>query len=236
MNSFNRWSIVLFGLAGLGLCVACETDSAATLPDLRPDSAVERGGSGDEPPPDAALGADGSLAGDDDAAAPSELLRMVGAVEDSDIRLGVVADDRRARLFFCGGPTSYATATQWIIVDLDADGNFDDVDLGVSGRLRPDSLRGQRSVDGEEHAFDARPVRSGTLAGLYEGTAECGRVGLIVTQNAPDDEASAQGACVKPGRPAEQVHPILPVAQENGEIRVEVAGAESRVREAAAAM
>lgn len=226
MHSSSPWSPILVGLTGLFLGMACQGSSAATRP--KPDAGVTvaRDGSEDGGPADAALDAS------------TEPLRLVGAVEDSDIRLGAVVEGRRARLFFCGGDSSYETATRWIVVDLDADGRFDYDDLGLraTGRLRSESLDGQWSAGDEQHAFEASPIRADTLAGLYEGTAECGRIGLIVTQSAADDEPSAQGACVGPGHLPKQVHPILPVALEDGEIRVEIAGNESRVHPATPAM
>ena len=51
---------------------------------------------------------------DEDASTPA-LRYWVGTVEDSDIRLGVAQEPERARVFFCGGPSSYATATRWVV-------------------------------------------------------------------------------------------------------------------------
>lgn len=236
MHSSSPCAQVLVGLTGLVLGVACQGGSAASSP--KPDVAVARDGSKDGGPSDAALDADDGSALDAAAGPAPGLLRMVGAVDDSDILLGAVVDGRRARLFFCGGESSYTTATRWVVVDLDADGgfDFDEMDLRATGRLRSESLRGQWSAGDETHDFTAQPIRADTIAGLYEGTAECGRIGLIVTQGAAGDEASAQGACVGPGHLPKQVHPILPVALERGEIRVAIGGDESRVRPAAAAM
>ncbi|HKU41887.1 MAG TPA: hypothetical protein VJR89_27205 [Polyangiales bacterium] len=171
-----------------------------------------------------------------DAAAPV-LQYWVGAVEDSDIRLGVAEQGERARLFFCGGPKSYETSTRWVVVDLAADGGgfeLDDGDWQIAGTLGDDALRGKvRIGSGDARSFAARPTSDDTLAGLYEGMADCGRVGLIVTQAERSDEPTGQGACVGTGHPPEQVNPILPIALQNDAIGVEIGGREASVRPAA---
>jgi hypothetical protein len=157
----------------------------------------------------------------------------VGEVEDSDIRLGVAEADDQARVFFCGGPSSYATSTRWLLRPLAADGGFEHDEGGwqVSGTLSDDAITGTLRIGSEDsREFSARPVRKGTIAGLYEGQADCGRIGLIVNQADEDELPSAQGACVGTGHPPEQVNPILPIARKAGEIRVEVDGQESGVR------
>ncbi|HKP63192.1 MAG TPA: hypothetical protein VJV78_40925 [Polyangiales bacterium] len=171
---------------------------------------------------------------DEDASTPA-LRYWVGTVEDSDIRLGVAQEPERARVFFCGGPSSYATATRWVVTTLAADGGFEFEDEGwrVSGQLSDDEIAGTLRLGSDESRdFSASPVRKGTIAGLYEGTADCGRVGLIVSQADKREEPTGQGACVGAGHPPEQVNPILPIALSGGEIRVEIGDAESSVRPA----
>jgi hypothetical protein len=170
----------------------------------------------------------------EDASTPA-LHYWVGAVDDSDIRLGVAQEGDRARVFFCGGPSSYESATRWVVTPLAADGGFEFDDGGwqVSGKLSDDAIAGKLKLGSNDaHDFSASPVRKGTIAGLYEGMADCGRVGLIVSQTNADEEPSAQGACVGTGHPPEQVNPILPVALSGGEIAVEVAGHASAVHPA----
>lgn len=171
---------------------------------------------------------------DEDASSPA-LRYWVGTVDDSDIRLGVAQEPDRARVFFCGGPSSYATSTRWVVTTLAADGGFEfeDDSWRVTGELSDDAIAGKLRLGSDEsHDFSASPVRKGTIAGLYEGMADCGRIGLIVSQADRDDEPSGQGACVGMGHPPEQVNPILPIALSGDEIRVEVGGAESSVRPA----
>jgi len=175
-----------------------------------------------------------------DAASEADAVtRWVGAVPDSDIRLGAVLEGRRARLFFCGGPSSYATATRWLIAAIDADGEMHAEESGFSvhARLERGALEGEFGVpDQASRPFSAAAIREGTLAGLYEGQAECGRLGLIVTQPTRNAEAEGQGACVGSGHPPEQVNPILPIALDGDEIAVEIGGVQARVHEAAPPM
>jgi hypothetical protein len=71
----------------------------------------------------------------------------------------------------------------------------------------------------------AEEVEPSTLAGLYEGKADCGRLGLIVTQATKDAAPTAQGACTNTkGKPPQQVKPIAPITSEAGKIRVHTPG------------
>jgi hypothetical protein len=183
--------------------------------------------------------ADASEADSGDAAAlESSIERLVGTVDDSDIRLGAVIENgTRARLFFCGGPSSYTTATRWIILPLAADGGFelDDGGWKVHGTRSRAALTGTVEQNGESRRFSALKSANGTIAGLYEGAADCGRVGLIVAQPDSSSDPVAQGACVGDGHPPEQVNPILPVSLESGAIRVKIGEIETDVRAAAPA-
>jgi hypothetical protein len=173
-----------------------------------------------------------------DAAVEASILRLVGSVDDSDMRVAAVVEDRaNARLFFCGGPSSYASSTKWIIVPIAAHGvvDFDADGWKVHGTLTGAALSGTVEQNDQRRRFSALPIASGTIAGLYEGTADCGRVGLIVSQPDADADPTGQGACVGEGHDPEQVNPILPVALEDGAIRVEIGELESSVHEAAPA-
>lgn len=209
---------------GAGCCAALalaagtgcgETDHSATEM-MKKDSGVHDAATGD--------------AGRDAGALPLQVL--VGAVEGSDIAVGAIIADRRARMFFCGGATSYASATHWfplveLDLDDDADAGFDQTSadgFAVRGSLLGATLRGEYTAKGEaSQQFSAHPVQEGTLAGLYEGMSDCGRVGLIATQARPKGPVHAQGACVGPGHLPEQVNPILPVTlAADGTIGVEL--------------
>ena len=170
-------------------------------------------------------------------AAVAEVQRWVGQVEDTDIRIGAVVDrGERARIFFCGGPSSYETATRWITVEVGEDGAYTYEENGwrVTGRVEREVIRGELTRDGgDSSSFSVEPIAPGTLAGLYEGQSDCGRLGLIVTHPRPSDDPSAQGACVGAGHPPEQVNPILPIALVGDEIGVKIGETEASVREAA---
>jgi hypothetical protein len=151
--------------------------------------------------------------------------RFVGAVEDSDARVAIVRGGTYMRLFFCGGPDSVASATQWFNLDT----NDDDVTITtpwqVSAHVASDAVTGQVTRDdGIVRNFSAKPIADGTLAGLYEGKGDCGRLGLIVTQPDKSAEVSTQGACVGDGHVPEQVNPILPVSLDEGTIAVQAPG------------
>jgi hypothetical protein len=163
-----------------------------------------------------------------DAAAPGpgidgDLGRWVGQVEDSDVRVAVLAGATQARIFFCGGAESYAQATRWLNLDVDTgEVRYDQAGFRVHASIQHDRVAGEIERDAQGvHAFQADLVDPATLAGLYEGQAGCGRLGLIVAQPSEQSEPVAQGACVGEGHPPEQVNPILPIAQELGRIRVQ---------------
>jgi hypothetical protein len=165
-------------------------------------------------------------AGDDDAGG-TPLRVLVGKVSASDIAVAAVVADRHARLFFCGGPNSYASATHWFQVSLN-DHSFDQSapdGARVDGQVTSSKVTGGIVQDGEQtQLFNTYLIRDGTLAGLYEASAPCGKVGLIVTQPSPKDPARGQGACVGDGHLPQQVNPILPISLEHdGTIAVEVA-------------
>jgi hypothetical protein len=160
---------------------------------------------------------------------------LVGEVEDSDVRVGVLAGADRLRVFLCGGPTSYETATRWVRTELEPNGDFhfssNELALELTGSLVDGELDAELITDGERAVLSARRVRPDTLAGLYEARAECGTVGLIVAQDEPDSEPSAQGACVGDGHLPDQVNPIKPISRErDGTIAVEIVRGEVETR------
>jgi hypothetical protein len=159
--------------------------------------------------------------------------KLVGEVEDSDVRVGVLADDARLRVFLCGGPSSYASATHWLRAELDGDGDFSfrSDELELTGTLVDGVLEAELVADGERSMVRAERVRGGTLAGLYEARADCGTVGLIVTHDGPDSEPTAQGACVGEGHLPDQVNPIKPISRDSdGAIAVEVVRGDEATR------
>ncbi|HKQ68156.1 MAG TPA: hypothetical protein VJT73_02390 [Polyangiaceae bacterium] len=166
---------------------------------------------------------------------------FTGDVPGTDVRIGIIAADRHARFFFCGGPSSYATMTRWLPADIDA---AHKLTLQVPG-TETWTLEGEVG-DGEvvgsvdmgnamARAFRATPVLQGTIAGLYEGTAPCGKLGLILLQKAVDATPVGQGACIG-STTIEQVNPLAPIIRaSDGTIRVSVGALaeEAQVRAAA---
>jgi hypothetical protein len=223
-----QWSAALSAGAcvlAVGLLLACgDDDGAREEPEMKAGSA-NRGDAGLQAATDAGVDASTASGATRDGGSDAAIV-LVGEVGDSDIRLGAVIAADRMRLFFCGGPSSYATATHWLQVELDAGPGFafQNDALALQGELDGERLEGELTRAGEPALrFNAERVRAGTLAGLYEAQAECGRVGLIIAQRSESDPPAAQGACVGPGHVPEQVNPILPLAlDQNGTIAVEV--------------
>jgi hypothetical protein len=164
-----------------------------------------------------------------DGPPPSPAARIyTGTVADSDAWVGVIATEHRARLFFCGGATSYQTMTRWITADVDAQHQLGipadaGPTWGLRGKVADAEVTGSIDIgDAVARAFRATMVSERTISGLYEGTAPCGRLGLIVAQPTPDTAATGQGACVGPV--LEQVNPLEPIVRDaDGAIRVKVA-------------
>ncbi len=158
---------------------------------------------------------------------------LVGTVEGTDAQVAVVASAHRARIYFCGGDSSYPALTHWFTADVDASGAIRAEadapgDWSIEGQVGGADAAGAVTVaDGTRLTFRATNVAGGTIAGLYEAAAPCGKVGLIVTQPSAQAAPSGQGACIHTDvRPSvEQVNPIAPLIRAtDGTIRVLVAG------------
>ena len=153
----------------------------------------------------------------------------VGALDETDAKVGVVLEHGEAVLFLCGGESSYPVLTRWFSgqSDLESAFSFEVAGFRVDGEPAGDALEGSVMREGEGGiAWRAEPAIPGTLTGLYSGQAPCGRVGLIVSQPSAEDEPTGQGACVRfvDGQiSVEQVNPVLPLAKLDDFIRVTVA-------------
>ena len=165
---------------------------------------------------------------------------FIGDVPDTDVRVGIIATDRHARVFFCGGPSSYATMTRWLPADVDAAHKLTLQVPGtetwtLEGEVGDGGVVGSVDMgDAMARPFRAIPVLERTMAGLYEGTAPCGKLGLIVLQPTVDGTPVGQGACVGPTT-IEQVNPLAPILRaSDGTIRVSVGASaeEEQVRAA----
>jgi len=163
-----------------------------------------------------------------------------GELTGTDVRVGIIATEHRARVFVCGGASSYETMTRWITADVDAAHRLSiPADAaptwGIQGQVGDTEVSGSIDIgDAVPRVFRATVVSERTIGGLYEGTAPCGRLGLIVVHLNPDTTPAGQGACVGPT--LEQVNPLEPIVRDpDGTIRVKVGGsdAERQVRPAA---
>ena len=154
----------------------------------------------------------------------------VGSVDQTDVRVALLVGTGKARLFFCGGAGSYATTTRWFDIAYDGSEHIDFTEQAwrIHAHLFGTRFTGKVVLgDGVERSLDADRTSAETLAGLYEGTAECGRLGLIVTQATPDAVPASQGACTSDsGAPIQQVDAVAPLAAEAGKIRVHLPSAD----------
>jgi hypothetical protein len=167
--------------------------------------------------------------------ANAKLLRWVGAIDETDVRVAVILGAGRARLYFCGGASSYQTATRWLDLTFhDEHLEFRDETWRIHAHLAAGGLVGEVEYPGDSvRMFHAHASEQATVAGLYEGTAACGRLGLIVTQAAESDTPTAQGACV--GDDIQPVFQVTANADRNGTITVRTPGTEDGVSQLQAA-
>lgn len=147
----------------------------------------------------------------------------VGAVQDSDLMVGVVQAGNAASLFVCGGPSSFATQTRWFSSPIGLDSPFSLAagGLRLEGTTSADSIEGVLQEDasdpGDARSFSARPVDNASLAGVYDAFGPCGHLGLIIQPSSPGEPAAAQGACLRVENGAqivEQVNPVMPLARD----------------------
>jgi|GEM_PF-6456152 len=184
------------------------------------------------------------IAGCDEADAPmldagvieqatqARLVRWVGVIEDTDVKVAAVLGKGQARLYFCGGAATYLTTTHWFdLAFTDEHLEYSDDTWRIHAHLTAGGVLGEVERTGDSlRMFNAQPFERATIAGLYEGKAACGRLGLIVTQATARDEPTAQGACVgSAGEPTIQAIPITPIALEDGKVAVRTPGDEDEI-------
>jgi hypothetical protein len=157
----------------------------------------------------------------------------VGELNGTDVKVALADKGGGAMvLFFCGGDDSYTTRTRWFPEGVLRNQPFsfteDDwhVDGAIEGNVAHGTLESELFPSG---SWTATATDSSTIAGLYAGTAPCGRLGLIVTQPSAKAPPTGQGAClrVEDGKAiVEQVNPIrLAERSSTREIAVSVASA-----------
>jgi hypothetical protein len=203
-----RWAAAVYAMAlQVGGCAA-GVESAVTSPE---GAEVDSSMMGAEVAP-ASMGA-------------PVFARWVGVVEETDVRAAVVAGKGKARLYFCGGAQSYATTTRWFDIWFDGGEHveFEQDAWRVHAHLTGQGLVGEIELgDGVIRTLRAQLVAPGTLAGLYEGKAACGHVGLIVTQDTKSEAPAAQGACTNDTDQSVQSFDVSgPITAEGRGIRVQ---------------
>jgi hypothetical protein len=168
---------------------------------------------------------------------------FTGEVAGTDAQVSAIVTSHHARLYFCGGASTYTTLSRWIpAVTSRGEVTADETagkGFSVRATLDGDELSGTLSTgDAGAYSFHAGVTNDGTVAGLYEATSPCGKVGVIVTQATAKDEPAAQGACIGTGNVVDihQVNPVLPLVRtKDGSIRVVVDGSSTEVLVRAAA-
>ena len=146
----------------------------------------------------------------------------IGEVLDTDVKVALADRKTSAALFFCGGDDSYATRTRWFAegASLQKPFSFETGEWSVDGAVDGAVARGNVQVGKHEpEPWTVRAPDPGTIAGLYEGEAPCGKLGLIVTQQRAQDSPSGQGACLRIDGDSIVVEQVNPV-------RLELQGAE----------
>jgi hypothetical protein len=92
---------------------------------------------------------------------PASLKLPVADVVDGDVRVGVVADASHARLFFCGGAESFASATRWFTLDItDGAVSFSDESWRVSAQIDAAHVTVTSSSAARRTRFSQRPLRA----------------------------------------------------------------------------
>lgn len=159
---------------------------------------------------------------------------FVGAVTDpgQNAVVGAVSDGVDVSFYVCGGPTSYATMTRWILGTVGAGGalNLTTDGFHVTGNL--DAGAGQLVTDtGATLAWTARPA-TGALEGLYQATAAGCRSGAVIGDFGDGRGTRLQGTWCDAASHFAQVTPIknpLTLDGQNVAVTVETSGAPTLV-------
>jgi hypothetical protein len=164
----------------------------------------------------------------------SSTTTYVGTVDGTDVSVGLVTDGSHAALFFCGGPTSYATSTKWFRF-----GDSQDTFTAMKGTW---TATGTTSVsaasgtldrgDGQKLSWSAARVPDGSILGLYESIGAQGTAGIVVRSET--DASGTQGAFIDAQLAIEQIIPILPLEATEHGLHVQIAGQDTFVPRATA--
>jgi hypothetical protein len=167
--------------------------------------------------------------------------QFVGAVEDSNVLVGLVVTDGKALLFFCGKGDTLTTQTHWMHGSVTVgqafsltDGTASATGAAVAGDAVT-HLSGtfQESASAKSLAWSADLATGSDLAGVYTDQLSQGLVALIVVQPTSSATPTAQGAfhVVTNVEKILQVTPLDPLAltQEGLAVDVVVSGITQKV-------
>ena len=163
----------------------------------------------------------------------SSTTTYVGTIVNQDVSVGVATDGAHYSVFFCGGPSSFATSTKW----LHATGASDVFEASqdnwhVSATVNGETMSGTVDRgDGVKVAWSATQVFGDTPAGLYESTTESGTAGVVVLS--ATDTAGTHGALID-AQQIEPITPVLPFDLEPQGLHVQIAGADAFIPRATA--
>lgn len=157
----------------------------------------------------------------------------VGGVDGTDVAVGLVTDGSYTALFFCGGPTSFGTATKWF--------RFSESNDAFTAQAGSWTASGTTNADGASGTLDrgngqtltwtASRVPEGSIMGLYESIDASGTAGVVVRS---DDASNVQGAFIDAQRAIEQIIPIRPLEQTDKGLHVQIAGRDAFIPRASA--
>ncbi len=153
----------------------------------------------------------------------------VGTVAGTDIAVGLVSDGSNVALFFCGGPSSFATSTKWFRFAGSASSFNATADAWTaSGATNGSSASGTVDRgDGTTLSWSAALVDDGSIVGLYESIDDTGTAGVVV--RSATDASEAQGAFIEKNLTVEQIIPIFPFDLESKGLHVTIAGQDAFV-------
>jgi hypothetical protein len=153
----------------------------------------------------------------------------VGAVDGTDVSVGLVTDGSYTALFFCGGPASFATATKWFRFAESSDAFTAQAGTWTAtGTTTADGASGTLDRgNGESLTWSVARVPDGSIMGLYESIDASGTAGVVVRSET--DASGTQGALIDREHAIEQIIPIRPLAQTDRGLDVLIDGHETFV-------
>jgi hypothetical protein len=143
----------------------------------------------------------------------------VGRLQGTDAVIAVVRSGGTVMAYACGGPSTYATQTNWFPAAAATAGAFQLQHAGwsLAGGAAGDGFAGSLvAPDGASFAWNASPVGADTAAGLYAVSDEGCRTGVVIIQSSPDSPPAVQGTwCNAQGAKAPVTPVILPAPGAN---------------------